>query len=168
MSTPQAFARNAFKEAWEVEHHVHGVERWLGSAEDTPFSLAGANDDWGAWTTVMEPGDTPIIAGSTHFDAHRVEFADVSNAANKKPTKFQIAWSEAVDGEAAAIIAGCYTEFIAAPEKDGKATPVDLMMPRLATGNWYLFMRMWVFGIDASVGTTDVFGGIHEYTDPDV
>ena len=173
ISSLVALARMAAKEAWEAEQHVHGVERWLGASEDIPFLLAGANNDWGVFTQVMVPGDTPMIAGSTHFDAHRIEFADVQQLANLKPTKFQIAWSivntpDIATAGAAAILAGNYTEFIAAPEKAGKAFPIEIMMPRMVVETYYLFMRYWCFGANAVGSDTKVFFGVHEYTDPDV
>lgn len=175
-STAMSLVRRGAKEAWEVEHHFHNVERWYGAgaskalklASKTPFALAGANDGWGAWTTLLVPTDTPAVAGSSHFDLHRVEFEDVQAGASKKASRFQIAWDTAVDGEADAITNGTYTEWISSPEKDGKARPNDILMKRLAVNTYYVFMRYWCLDEDSSGSDTKVFVGSHEYEDPDI
>ncbi|MCP4567978.1 MAG: hypothetical protein GY841_10400 [FCB group bacterium] len=171
-SSVVALARKGAKEAWETEHHFHNVERWFGDggiASKVPFAIACADDDWGAWTTIMEPGDTPVKSGATHFDAHRIFWEDVDAQVDLKPTRYQIAWSTASDGEAAAVLAGDYTEIIESPQNNARADPTAIIMKRLATGTYYLFMRQWIMGIDADgEDPTHIFYGIHEYTDPDV
>lgn len=171
-----ALARKAAKEAWEAEHHLHNRERWYGAgasktlklASKTPFALAGADDDWGVWTVLLVPTDTPAISGSTHFDLHRIEYEDVQGDASKKSSRFQIAWDTAVDGQADAITNGTYTEWITSPEKDGKAEPVDIIMQRLATNTYYVWVRYWCLDEDSTGSDTKIFIGSHEYTDPDV
>lgn len=176
IATLVALARKAAKEAWEAEHHMHNVERWYGAgaskalklASKTPFALAGEDDDWGAWTVLLVPTDTPAIAGSTHFDLHRIEFEDVQGDASKKSSRFQIAWDTAVDGQADALTNDTYTEWIDSPEKDGKANPEDILMERIATGTCYVWIRYWCLDEDSTGSDTKIFIGSHEYTDPDV
>ncbi len=170
-STLYALARKGAKEAWETEHHFHNVERWFGdggTASKTPFGIGCADDDWGAWTTILSPSDTPVITGSTHFDAHRIFYADVDAQVDLKPTRYQIAWSTSPTGQAAAITANAYTEWIASPQNNARAEPTGIIMKRITTGTHYLFMRQWILGIDASgEDDTHIYFGIHEYTDPD-
>ncbi|MCP4535786.1 MAG: hypothetical protein GY832_01405 [Chloroflexi bacterium] len=70
-----ALARKGAKEAWEVEHHFHVRERWLGLAGASegfaPFVVLphATNDgEFGPWTEVLDADDTPIIFNS--FYAH--------------------------------------------------------------------------------------------------
>lgn len=172
MASLFALARKSAKEAWEAEHHLHNVERWFGDggiASKVPFAIACANDDWGAWTTIMIPGDTPVISGSSHFDAHRIFWEDVDAQVDLKATRYQMAWSTSPTGQAAAIVANDYTEWIEAPQNNSRAEPTPIIMKRLATGTYYLFMRQWIMNTAAAgEDPTHIFYGVHEYTDPDV
>ena len=156
-------------ESFEAENHVHSRERWLGLAGAmegfTPYALpVGNGGTFGAWTEVLDAADTPIISGSSHYDPHRVELADVP--LSKKMVLIQFAWGPVA---ADAYTAGNYTEVYDLPEKpaDGKSAPIEVGFPRLPTDT-LLWARAKQETADAIDGTVDFFIGIHEYTDPDV
>jgi hypothetical protein len=163
-----ALARKGAKEAWEVEHHFHTHEHWLG--------LAGASEGWnpyvlpvgnggtfGAWTEILDAADTPITAGATHYDPHRILLVDIPQT--KETLLVQFAWGAVA---ATAYGNGDYTEVYDLPEKpaDGKTSPLLIKFPRLATDT-LLWARAKQENADAADGTVDFYIGIHEYTDPD-
>ncbi len=168
-----ALARKGAKEAWEIEHHFHVRERWLGLAGASegfaPFvALPHATNDgeFGDWTEVLDAADTPMIAGSTHYDPHRVLLADIPKT--KELLIMQFAWGAVA---ATAYGNGDYTEVMDLPEKpaDGKAAPIDVKFPRLPTDT-LLWCRVAQDNAnnDDDAGGVQFFIGIHEYTDPDV
>lgn len=164
-----ALARKAAKESWEADHHNHTRERWLGLAGASegwaPYALPVANGgNFGAWTEILDAADTPIIAGSTHYDPHRVLIVDVPQT--KERLLVQFAWGAVA---ATAYGDGDYTEVYDLPEKpaDGKTAPLPVRIPRLPTDT-LLWARAKQENADAADGTVDFFLGIHEYTDPDV
>jgi hypothetical protein len=74
----------------EVERHVHSYEvAWETAAVANggthvadrigdgsgAFQADAANDDWGTWIQLLGSADTPVIAGNTHYDLHRVEIS---------------------------------------------------------------------------------------------
>jgi len=168
VATLVALARKGAKEAWETEHHFHVRERWLGLAGASegwaPYALPVANGgNFGAWTAVLDADDTPIIAGSTHYDPHRILIVDVPQT--KERLLVQFAWGAVA---ATAYGDGHYTEVYDLPEKpaDGKTAPLPVRFPRLTTDT-LLWARAKQENADAVDGTVDFFIGIHEYTDPD-
>ncbi len=167
-----ALVRKAAKEAWETEHHFHVRERWLGLAGASegfaPFvALPHATNDgeFGEWTEVLDAADTPIIAGSTHYDPHQILLADVPKT--KELVIIQFAWGAVA---ATAYGDGDYTERMFLPEKpaDGKASPIDVQFPRLPTDT-LLWCRVAQDNANNSddAGGLQFFLGLHEYTDPD-
>jgi len=171
-ATVVALAQMAAKEAWDVEKHFHGPERWLGLAGAAegfaPFAIpvddgGGGAGTFGAWTEVFDAADTPIIAGSTHYDPHRLLLADIP--LTKKIILLQFAWGPVA---ATAYGDGDYTEAYAFPEKaaTGQAMPIEIRFPRLAVGT-LIWCRAKQDTAVVGDGTVDFFVGIHEYTDPD-
>jgi len=164
-----ALARKGAKEAWETEHHFHVRERWLGLAGAsegwTPYALpVGNGGTFGAWTEILDAADTPIIAGSTHYDPHRILLTDVPQ--DKEVLFIQFAWGATGAG---GYGDGDYTEVYDFPEKPtaGKSMPLLIKFPRLPTDT-LLWARAKQETADAIDGTVDFFIGIHEYTDLDV
>jgi len=155
----------------EIEKHFHNRERWMGQHASvsgevncgqtgtlTSFQTDAGNDTWGAAVCIIGTGDTPVIAGNAKFDLHRLDISDVENAANKITHYIQIIYGTGTSADA--ITAGQYSEIICTPEKDGKTTPYDIIMPRVddATKIW---VRHWVDGVNTA--TMDFYVGIHEY-----
>ena len=171
-STVVALARMAAKQAWKAATHFHGPERWLGLAGAAeafaPFAIpvddggAGAGT-FGAWTELLDADDTPIIAGSTYYDPHRILLTDIP--LTKQIILLQFAWGAVA---ATAYGDGDYTEVYAFPEKaaTGQAMPINIRFPRLAADT-----LLWCRGKQNTAvvgdGTIDFLLGIHEYTDPD-
>lgn len=146
-------------ETIEIDTHFHVQERWLGAGASTGmagYSLTSGNDDWGSWVTLLDTGDTPIIAGRTAFDFRRVLFTVQDTAAVHR---MQIGW-----GATGTIISGeRFTEVMFLPSGIGaniSTIPVSIRIPRLAAGT-LVSARTWVDGENAD-GTT-FFMGIHEY-----
>ncbi len=155
----------------EIEQHFHSPEDWLGAAAApsgathvadvdsmTPFTLTSGSGTWGAWVQVIGSSDTPVRAGMVKFDPHMIVVSNVSADANKEITRYQIAFGAS---GAAAFAAGDYTDGLAVPEKDGKASPLVIQSPRITTGT-----KGWArCQIDGSDGdeTNDIFIGLHEY-----
>ena len=165
-----ALARKGAKEAWELEHHFHTRERFLGLAGASeayaPFAIpVGDAGIFGAWTEVLDAGDTPIIADSTHFDPHLVLVT--STPLDNKVVILQVAWGAVA---ATAYSEDDYTETMFLIEKgvggSVNVVPVDIHTKRLPT-NTLLWARAKQDTADATDGTVDFYIGIHEYTDPD-
>jgi len=170
-----ALARMGAKEAWEVDHHFHTRERWLGLAGEAegfvPYAIpvddgGGGAGTWGAWTEILDADDTPIISGSTHYDPHRILV--VSTPIDDKVVILQFAWG-AVAGTAYSN--GDFTETRALLEKPVanavNVIPVTIHIPRLTTDT-LLWCRAKQDAAVVGDGTVDFYIGLHEYTDLDV
>jgi hypothetical protein len=163
---------NIAQEVFEVEHHLHGYERWFGTAAvpagtthladrigtaTGPFQIDGGNDTWGAWTQILGSTDTPITTDMVKFDPHRIMVDDAEWASI--PYYIQIVADDtaAADG----LADGTYTEAVwfsgAAISTSG---PIDVMFRRVAVGRM-LWARCWAVG--KNTGTLDFWLGIHEY-----
>jgi hypothetical protein len=164
----------------EIEQHIHSRERWYGlhpsvdpgvnhgscSSIDPFVSVIGLVENWGAWITCLGTGDTPCSGSKTKFDVHRLIISDVNDNGgdpNKEVHFIQIAWGAT---GAAALIANDYTSVIALPEKDGKANPVDVRIPRVPVGT-KVFVRHRVVdhATQADIVQCDMefYIGLHEY-----
>lgn len=168
-STAMSLMREGAKEAWKADGHVHVREHWLGLAGAkegwSPYALpVGDAGTFGAWTEILDAADTPIIAGSTHYDPHRILLVDIPQT--KERLLVQFAWGAVA---ATAYGDGDYTEVYDLPEKpaDGKTAPLQIRFPRLSTDT-LLWARAKQENADSTDGTVDFFVGIHEYTDPDI
>ncbi len=164
----QEITAEVYEEVENVEHHFHNNERWFGLAAIpngeihvadtdgmTPFRMDAGNDDWGAWVQIAGSSDTPVQAGKTKVDAHRIMVVDVER--KKSVTRIQMGGG---DSGAAALAAGTYTEIVVTPDNNGKQDPYAIMMPQFVVGTkgW---ARCWVSG--QNTGFIDFFLGIHEY-----
>jgi len=170
-SSLYAVTRKGAKEAWEVEHHFHTCERFLGLAGAAeayaPYAIpVGDAGVFGAWTEVLDAADTPIIAGSSHYDPHTLLITNTP--LDNKIVILQLAWGAVA---ATAYSNDDYAETMFIPEKGSggavNVTPVDIRAKRLPTDT-LLWARAKQDTADATDGTVDFFLGIHEYTDPDV
>jgi hypothetical protein len=158
------------KEVVEVEHHLHGWEKWLGAAASpsgethvadratlTPFQIDAGNDTFGAWVQILGSSDTPVETGMVKFDLHRVQLLDVETTL--KETIIQIGFGAT---GAAALTANTYTEVMLRPESKANRgdAPITVMMKRVSAGT-KCWARCWVNGTNTS--TVDFVVGIHEY-----
>jgi len=152
----------------EIEMHFHNYERWLGAAAApsgethvadsdsmTAFQIDAGNDDWGSWVQIVGSSDTPVTAGMSKFDLHRLMITNVEN--KKIITRIQIA---AGTSGAAALAAGDYTELLVTPDNDGQQDPYEIMMHRQSSAT-KVWARCWVKATNTS--TIDFFIGLHEY-----
>lgn len=153
-----------------LEDHTHNVERWLGSranwdgtnevnaaANDriTDFRLDAGNDTWGPALCLIGSGDTPVIEGKAHFDAHRIT---ITSAERTAKYRFRVAWGVSY---AAALVAGTFSEMDWVPQGTGQDSgPSELRMPRLAAGT-KVFGAVWCNG--QNTGWIDFTIGLHEY-----
>lgn len=106
---------------------------------------------------IIGTGDTPILAGKTHFDPQEISF---SSASDNTPYRVQMAYGTGTSAEA--LGANQYTESIIVPgtapgpASDGEG--LDEKMLRLVAGT-KIWMRCW----NAAVETLDLFIHVHEY-----
>ncbi len=156
-----------------LDLHHHNYEYWIGlsgsynSGVDcgnrtsmAPFVATSGNDDYGAWLCILGTGDTPVSAGNTLFDPHRILFVDSSI----RSEIFRVQTVAAADTSAADVeeAAERVVESMIIPatnQVDG--VPLELLSIRRTAGV-PLWLRIWVDGQDAK--TYSFFLGIHEYT----
>ena len=170
------------KEVREIAHHLHGKERWYGlhtsisagvnegeSESILPFvSTIGTSETWGDWIPLLGSGDTPASLGRVKFDMHRIAISDVINAGSdpdKHPHWIQIAWGAT---GAAGYAADDFSTMVTIPQKNGKASPLDILMPRRVSGT-LVWLRHRVVNRDTQAAidecTMEFYIGLHEYTE---
>ena len=164
--------RAAYSEAYEAEHHVHNDEHWFKrravptgtSFADTShavfysFTLTTAADSTlGTFVQILGTDDTPVTAGNTYIDLHRLYITDVDDS-----TPFQIVmvWGTSV---AAGFAAGTFGSIPVASDaaNPNQATPypVDIMTARMPVGT-----NMWMAASNAAgVQEISLWVGGHEY-----
>jgi hypothetical protein len=151
-----AFSNSLAYRIAEIERHFHSYERWLGVGGETEnlFVIDGGNLVFGSWTEILTAGMTPVIAGATHFDLHRVMVADCERTA---PYRVQFAFGS---DPAAAYTAGDFTELVYSPNLTSQdRAPMDINSRRKAAGT-----RVWArCRVNADTGTFSFLLGIHEY-----
>lgn len=154
----------------EIERHIHSYERWFelatapaGTTHRADRAGAGAgafttdagNLIWGAWTLVVGSTDTPVIAGSTHWDPHKILVTDTERNA-----LYVLQFGFGVTG-AAALTAGTYSEVPFYPAANlVDSGPMEMQSRRHAAGD-----LMWVRCIcpGQNGAELDFLIGIHEY-----
>ena len=168
--------QEAEQEIYEIEHHLHNRERWLGrratitqtyaAQEDTNagfVAISGDNafgTDAGDTVIVIGTGDTPVIAGMAYFDLHELYFTGSSSGTS---WRLRILYGSAAQTPTQAGAAGQYSDSFerldtgAPPTNAG--TPVVIMMPRVPAGYW-----VRAIGWNATNNATLTFlVGVHEY-----
>lgn len=158
----------AAADAVEIEHHLHSRERWLAKLAVpagnkvtdsglTSFQIDSGNNTWGNAVLTLDTADTPVLAGKTYFDLHRLFFT-----ATERSTVYrvQLIWGASA---AAGVAAGTYSEVIYRPDASTPPgqdrSPIELQMPRLPAGS-QVWARCWNA---ENTGTMDFMLGIHEY-----
>jgi hypothetical protein len=157
----------------EIEKHFHSREVWFGRHTSISAgvnegeawsvvqfeSTSGASSTFGAWVPLLGTSDTPFQATYAKFDPHRIIIPDVHSDASKKGHLVQLCWGST--DAATAFGDGDYTGFWALPERDGKASPVDVHCPRIAAGT-----KMWLRHLvidNAGTLSMEFYFGLHEY-----
>ncbi len=156
-----------------VEYHLHNRERWFGKlavqtatdwAENnlSPFRAISGNNTYGTdlndEAQVLGTDDTPAIAGDVKFDMHRIFVVATSQ---ETIWKLQVVYGSGTMADA--IAAGQYSTVmlkIDSAAAASPATPMDIMLPRLACGVDKVWVRAWCSTDNASI---DFFIGFHSY-----
>ena len=155
----------------ETDRHVHHYARAFGLAavpngeihvadeitsNPAPFQIDAGNDDWGAWVQVLGSSDTPSIAGSAKFDAHRLTIVSVQTA----NVTYFIQIAVGTSG-AAALAAGTYTDLVFRPQSvNGRPAPIPLGMRRADAGT-----KSWARNLarGENTATLSFYLEVHEY-----
>jgi len=162
------------EDAYEAAHHVHNREHWFGKSADqsgddwalleglTTFQAISGNGDFGSDANdeakVLGVDDTPIIAGQTKFDIHKILVQALST---DTPWIIRVVYGSGT--MAAAISAGQYSEImvqnIVTGSKAG-GVPIQIMMPQCVAGT----DQIWIQAKNATDNATcDFFVGVHGY-----
>ena len=149
----------------EIEVHNHGYERWLGAKAvptatsfadetETAFQIDSGNTVFGDWVQILGSDDTPIDAGKTYYDLHRLL---ITAAERTTPYRVQIGFGES---GAAALSAGTYIVFMFAKNTGvPQPSPVVIQGDRQAAGT-----LCWArCRTNADTGTLNFTVGLHEY-----
>jgi len=159
----------------EIERHFHSNERWLGKLPVqtptqwgkrlpcfTPYRAISGASTWGADANdeaqVLGTADTPVIAGNTRYDIHRIFVSDASDSG-----VYNIRLVYGTGTMADAIIAEQFsTMMMRMDAATGQIAhgPVTAQM-RCGTGG---ATKVWVQVASASNNAwIDFFVGLHEY-----
>lgn len=158
----------------EHDEHFHNRERWLGlqdpqTATDwalntlNAFVAVSGNNDYGGdpadEALVLGTDDTPVVAGNTRFDMHRI-FITASSV--NTWWKMRFIWGTGTMADA--ITAGQFSEVMFAQDnanpQQSVGTPFSIIMPRLEAGQDQVWAQAWNVGNNATVA---FLVGLHEY-----
>lgn len=160
------------QEVYEVEHHIHAHEKWMGAAAVAvgethvadrigpgivPFALLTGNDAYGNWVQVMGSSDSPIESGMTLMDAHRV-LVTTTDSTEAFAVQFVIGESA---GIAALIAAEDMTEFAFISATNNADSGIsEIRSKRIALGT-----KVWARSIciGQNAKTINIYVGLHEY-----
>ncbi len=155
--------------AYEIEHHLHGQERWFGAQDPQTatdwgveaglkaYRAISGNNAFGAdaddEALVIGIDDTPAQAGMIYFDLHRIMVSAASNA-----NEWVLRVIHGMGTMAAAEAAGHYSDVMV--QEARKGSPVDVMMHRTECAA----CKIWIRAKNGTNNATiDFFVGLHEY-----
>jgi len=152
--------------AEEVERHLHNNEIWFGDAASpnagvheadreslVSFQVDAGNNDWGTAICVLGTSDTPVVAGMTKFDLHKVL---VTTTERTVLTYLRFTYG---DSEAAGITAGTSTVVALLVTASLRNSAVPFTAKRANAGS-----KVWVNAkVVGDTGTVDFVFGLHEY-----
>lgn len=159
-------------EVAEIEHHLHNYEKWLGAAASASgethvadrmgpaiveFTLTAGNLTWGNWVQVIGSSDTPIQAGKTKFDLHRVIITDTTSTV---PFIIQIITGESADF-ATKLAAEDFDEFPYVSASNNNDSGISDIIDKRCDAGEKVWMRCCAIGANAP--TLKLYPGIHEY-----
>lgn len=157
----------AANESLEVATHHHSRERWLATLSGTAnrvatdngtsgFLVTSGNDTYGTAVQILDTNGTPVIAGHTQFDIHRLYITDVQNAALYR---IRILYGSSA---AVALSSGDYTDAIYRVDNVGSdRKPLEIQIPKIPSGT-KVWASVWCAAQNAQTFT--FLFGIHEYT----
>ena len=164
--------RSAEQDSYETEKHVHNHEKWFGVAAApagetniadrigpaiAAFALLSGNDLYGNWVQILGSADTPVAAGMTMFDPHRIQVTTTDSTAQ---FVIQVVSGESA-GRAAKIAAEDFNEvpYIAATNNADSGI-AEVIALRCLSG-----VKLWArcICIGANAKTINFYFGIHEY-----
>ncbi len=155
-----------------VQNHNHNHEKWMGVAASpsgethkadrlgpgiAAFALLSDNDAYGSWVQILGSSDTPIQAGKTQMDAHRVL---VTTTNSTEAFVVQFAFGESA-GLAALIAAEDMTEFAYISATNNADSGIsEIRTKRIASGT-----KIWARAIciGQTAKTINLYIGVHEY-----
>ena len=157
-----------------IEEHLHSSEVWFGASPGgvgpglqtslTPFRVTSAAvaNTFGAAIVVLDGSETPVRAGMTFFDPHRLQIINIQN--NAKTYRLRVASNRLGHTSwAAAVAAGVYTDIcfkIDTTTRD--ASPFNMQAPRQRA---HAIVWAAVATLDAVAQWVDVLFAIHEYAE---
>ena len=155
-----------------IEEHLHSSEVWFGASPGgvgpglqtslTPFRVTSAAvaNTFGAAIVVLDGSETPVRAGMTRFDPHRLQIINVQN--NAKTYRLRVASNRLGHTSwAAAVAAGVYSDVCFKIDTTNRdASPFYMQTKRQLVG-----AKVWaaVATLDAVAQWVDILFGIHEY-----
>ncbi|MCJ7561235.1 hypothetical protein MUO79_11580 [Candidatus Bathyarchaeota archaeon] len=155
-----------------IEEHLHSNEIWFGASPGrvgpglqnslTGFrtTSAAVANTFGPAIVVLDGTETPVRAGMTYFDPHRIQVLNVEN--NAKTYRLRLASNRlGFVSWAAAVAAGVYSDVCFKIDQANRdASPFYLQTVRLPAGT-----IVWaaVATADAVAQWVDTIFGIHEY-----
>lgn len=150
-------------EVSEIEHHIHSLERWVGSggvdASLTPYTLTSGNGVFGAEVEILTSAQTPIQPNKLFFDLHRIQPISVSSAT---VYLIRMIYGTGTVGDAEA--AGQYTDFPIMSTGAGanvRGVPSDIRFKKLPVTT-----KVWAKCKNATnLETITSLFGLHEYDD---
>jgi len=160
------------EEVIEIETHLHSYEVWMEGAAAPAgetniadvigtvggtgsFQLDAGNLTWGSWVQILGSADTPVRAGKTKFDFHRI---GVESAERNETYFIQIAFGAS---GAAAFGLGDFTETVLEPlTNQVDSAPIVVQSERCDSGT-----KVWARCMCPGQNTALVnfFFGFHEY-----
>lgn len=156
----------------EIERHMHHRERWFGLAVTPigethvademngvvlPFTLTAGNSDFGSWVQILGSDDTPHIADSAYFDAHRF-LVTVTNSTN--PFIIQIVAGELADLPAIMAADG-YTSAPYKSATNNNDSGIEIVSSRRVAAGTKVWARCACVGANGT--TLSAYIGLHEY-----
>jgi hypothetical protein len=161
------------EEVEEIEQHIHTRERWFGQSVDqsgndwaadnlTPLDVISGDDEYGAdaddEAKCIGTADTPVIAGMTKFDLHRILIVGVSQNSVYK-MRFVFGTGTMADAITAEQTSEFMVKFDAVNPQQSAGIPFEVKMPRLNAGT-----KVWLQAWNATNNATaSFFIGLHEY-----
>lgn len=159
-------------ESIEIATHLHDKEKWFGAAAVpsgeihvadrmaggiSPFQLVAGDDTFGNWVQILGSSDTPVEAGKTKFDLHRVLITTTNSTS---PFVIQIVEGESAD-IAAKIAAEDFTEFPYIAPTNNNDSGIAHLIDILANAGLKHWARCCDIGRDGT--NINFYFGLHEY-----
>jgi hypothetical protein len=172
-----SLVKDAISEIEIVEEHFHGDERWYGKAVTAvgenhvadlmslyvkttfaiaPFRIDAGDSAWGAWVQILGATDTPMEAGKTYYDFHKILITLAEDTA--AVTFIQIGAGATGDE---AFANKTYTTIAHVTSTvQAKSSAINFMFKRHAVGT-----KCWARSLSIGKNTSwvDFYIGLHEY-----